>query len=197
MSKQPGFFSRIKALSADQKQLFATALAERMLPNFQLFCAATESEDAAQLQSCLDLLWESSFSRRLKLNYELQIEKLEGITPDPDEHDMYGVYPAMDAVVAVSTIFIAMQQKVEEDLINVSKLSSSTVTNYIEVTEMPELEGRALDDFIFAHEMMQEEKSIQGQLLEWVESEPNIDDIKEMRREIRDAGVSNIGVSLD
>ncbi|BDY03914.1 YjaG family protein [Ferrimonas sp. YFM] len=196
MSKTPGFFSRIKALSADQKRLFATALAERMLPNFQLFCAATESEGADQLQVSLDLLWESCFTQRLKLAMEQQIEKLEAITPDPEQHDMYGVYPAMDAVVAVSTIFIAMQQKVEEDLINVSKLSSSTVTNYIEVTEMPELEGRALDDFIFNHEMMQEEKSIQSQLLDWVESEPSSEEIKEMRKEIRSSGVSNIGISL-
>ncbi|TKB49220.1 DUF416 family protein [Ferrimonas sediminicola] len=196
MSKTPGFFSRIKALSPDQKRLFATALAERMLPNFQLFCHATDSEGADQLPLSLDLLWESCFSQRLKLALEQQIEKLEAITPDPDDHDMYGVYPAMDAVVAVSTIFIAMQQKVEEDLVNVSKLSSSTVTNYIEVTEMPELTGRELDDFIFAHEMMQEEKSIQAQLLTWVESQPSPDEIKEMRREIRGSGVSNIGISL-
>ncbi|WP_028113859.1 YjaG family protein [Ferrimonas kyonanensis] len=196
MSKAPGFFSRIKALSPEGKRLFATALAERMLPNFQLFCAALDNNDHAQLQSSLDLLWESCFSRRLKLSYELQLEKLEAITPEPDDHDMYGVYPAMDAVVAVSTIFIAMQQKIEDDLINVSKLSSSTVTNYIEVVEEPELEGKALDDFIFAHEMMQQEKAIQQQLLEWVESEPNTDDIKEMRRDIRQAATSNIGISL-
>lgn len=198
MSKKPGFFKRLKELSQPQKQLFATALCQRMLPNYQLFCEVCEFGDAKVLSTALDLLWQSMYDKKLKLNIDIHLQRLEDNTPEPESFDVYGVYPALDAIVAVSSLLSAIQSKVEDDIINISKLSSSTVANYIEASSNIELEGDALDDYIFAHEVMQEEQALQGSLLDIIEANPKLgpEFIKALRKEVVMADVSNIGVSL-
>ncbi|SHI27565.1 YjaG family protein [Ferrimonas marina] len=199
MTAKTGFFSRVKALNEKQKVLFAIALAERMLPNYLLYAQITEQEDSAKATTILDMLWQSLYTRNLKLNYERMQDQLEELMPNTEAEEFYGVYPATDALMALSTILTAMQQKVDTDLINVSKLSSSTVAAFIEASEQPEVETEeALDDFVFQHPLMAEERAIQGQLLDWVESPEatDTDAIKGLRKELRDEGVSNIGVTL-
>ncbi|QSX29106.1 MULTISPECIES: YjaG family protein [Shewanella] len=197
MSEKPGFFKRLKALSLPQKQLFATALCQRMYPNYQLFAEVCEFGDAKLLDTVLNLLWQSLYDRKLKLNLEMYLEKLDEITPDPENFDVYGAYPAMDAIVAVSALLGALQSKIEEDITNISKLSSSTVANYIEAISDTDLEDDALDDFIYGHEAMVEERELQAWLLDLVEDNPEMDAdfIKALRKELVSQGVSNIGIS--
>lgn len=198
MTKQLGFFKRLKALELPQKKLFAIALCQRMLPNYQLFSDVCEFGDPQVLHTLLNLLWQSMYDTKLKLNIDLQLERLEINTPEPADFDMYGVYPAMDATVALTSLISAMQSKIEDDIINVSKLSSSTVANYIEATCDIEFDKEsALDDYIFEHEVMQEEKEMQNTLLDIIEAQvkitPNF--IKDFRRDIVAVGISNIGIS--
>ncbi|WP_298442661.1 YjaG family protein [uncultured Ferrimonas sp.] len=199
MSAKPGFFNRIKALDTWQKTLLAAALTERMLPNYQLFAQITEQEDADKPAIALDLLWQSLYDRKFKLNLERLINQMDELVPDPEQHEFYGVYPATDLLTSLSTIFTALQQKIETDLVNISKLSSSTVAAFIEASEQPDIDNDdALDDFIFEHELMAQERDIQEQLLEFVEQQNGVwpDAIKGLRKELRDIGVSNIGISL-
>lgn len=199
MTAKPGFFNRIKALNSKQLTLFAVALSERMLPNYLLFAQITEQADSQKASTIQDILWQSLYTRNFKLNYERMQDQLELLIPEPDAHDFYGVYPATDALVAMITILTAMEQKVDTDLINISKLSSSTVAAFIEASEQPELESEeALDDFVFAHPLMAEEREIQNQLLEWVEQQDPMDPeaVKALRKELRDEGVSNLGITL-
>ncbi len=199
MSKKPGFFKRLKELSQPQKQLFATALCQRMLPNYQLFSEVSEFGDAKVLNTALELLWQSLYDKKLKLNIDIHLQRLEDNTPEPENFDMYGVYPALDAVVAITSLLSAIQSKVEDDIINISKLSSSTVANYIEASSDVALEGDKLDDYIFAHEVMQEEQALQAQLLDIVEDNPKMgpEFIKGLRKELVAAGISNIGISFE
>ena len=201
MSNKPGFFKRLKALSLPQKQLFATALCQRMLPNYQLFSEVCEFGEPKVLSTVLDLLWQSQYDRKLKFNYDIHLQRLDENTPEPADFEAYGVYPAMDAAVALSTLLGGIQAKIEEDITNVSKLSSSTVANYIEAISVEELENvmneDAVEEFVFNHAVMQEEKYLQGVLLDVIEENSKItpEFIKELRKEIVDAGVSNIGIS--
>ncbi|GGI68746.1 YjaG family protein [Shewanella gelidii] len=197
MSHKPGFFKRLKALELSQKQLFALCLCQRMFPNYQLFSELSEFGDSKVLDTVLNLLWQSQYDKKLKLNIDIYLQRLEDNTPEPEDFDAYGVFPALDAVVAITTLLGAIQGKLEEDLINISKLSSSTVANYIEATCDQELSESDLDDYVFGHEVMQEEKSIQGQLLEVIEDNPRItaDFVKALRKELVTDAISNIGIS--
>ncbi|MGS0673472.1 YjaG family protein [Shewanella sp. 0m-4] len=197
MTNKQGFFKRLKALELPQKKLFAVALCQRMLPNYQLFSEVCEFGDPKVLDTLLNLLWQSMYDSKLKLNIDIYLERLEANTPEPADFDVYGVYPAMDAAVALTSLISALQSKVEEDIVNISKLSSATVANYIEATCEQEFDNEdALDDYIFSHEVMQEEKEMQSSLLEIIEENPNMkaEFIKELRREIVEIGVSNIGI---
>ncbi|MCL2917651.1 YjaG family protein [Shewanella litorisediminis] len=198
MSSKPGFFKRLKALSLLQKQLFAVALCQRMYPNYQLFSEVCEFGDPKVLDTVLNLLWQSLYDRKLKLNLELHTNRLEEVIPEPENFDVYGVYPAMDAVVALISLLSGIESKIEEDITNISKLSSATVANYIEAISDVELEDEALDDFVFAHEAMVAERELQGSLLELIEDNPDMsaDFIKALRKELVSSGVSNIGISL-
>lgn len=198
MTNKPGFFKRVKALDLQQKKVFAIALCQRMLPNYQLFSEVCEFGDPQVLDTALSLLWQSIYDKKLKLNIDIYLERLELITPDPANFDAYGVYPAMDATTAIIALLSAIQSKVEEDIVNISKLSSSTVANYIEAISDVELDDDAFDDYIFNHEVMVEEKELQNTLLQLIEDNPklNADFVKSLRKEIIAAGVSNIGIGL-
>lgn len=198
MTNKTGFFQRLKGLTLAQKKLFAIALCQRMLPNYQLFSEVCEFGNPKVLDTLLNLLWQSMYDNKLKLNIELQMERIEDNTPEPADFDVYGVYPAMDAAVALTSLLSALESKVEEDITNISKLSSATVANYIEATCEQEFDKESeLDDYIFNHEVMVEEKEMQAILLQAIEENPHLkaDFVKELRREIVTVGISNIGIS--
>ncbi|SQH77808.1 conserved protein of unknown function [Shewanella benthica] len=196
MTNKLGFFKRIKALDLQQKKVFAIALCQRMLPNYQLFSEVCEFGDPQVLDTALSLLWQSIYDKKLKLNIDIYLERLELNTPNPADFDAYGVYPAMDASTAIIALLSAIQSKVEEDIVNISKLSSSTVANYIEAISDVDLDEDAFDDYIFNHEVMVEEKELQSTLLQLIEDNPKLhaDFVKSLRKEIIAAGVSNIGI---
>ncbi len=197
MTKKTGFFKRLKALSLPQKQLFAIALCQRMYPNYQLFSEVCEFGNPQVLDTVLNLLWQKQYDNRLKLNIDIYLERLDQAAPEPRDFDSYGVYPALDAVSALIALLSAIQSKAEDDITNISKLSSSTVANYIEATCDRELTEDALDDYVFAHPAMAEERELQAMLLDVIEENKiTADFVRELRREIIDSGVSNIGVSL-
>jgi uncharacterized protein len=198
MTNKQGFFKRLKALSLPQKQLFSIALCQRMLPNYQLFSEVCEFGEPKVLSTALELLWQSQYDKKLKFNIDVHLQRLEDNTPDPSQFEAYGVYPAMDAAVGIGMLMAAIDGKNEEDIINISKLSSSTVANYIEAISDVSLTDDALDDYVFAHEVMQEEKELQDALLAIIEANPDINAelVKGLRKDVIEAGVSNIGISL-
>ncbi|MGX9461931.1 YjaG family protein [Shewanella sp. A14] len=198
MTSKTGFFKRLKTLSLPQKQLFALALCQRMLPNYQLFSEVCEFGQPQVLSTALDLLWQSQYDKKLKFNVDVHLQRLDENTPEPNEFEAYGAYPAMDAAVAIATLMAAIDGKIEEDITNISKLSSSTVANYIEAISDESLMDEALDEFVFSHPVMEEEKELQGMLLDIIEANPvvNSELVKGLRKEIIEAGVSNIGISL-
>ncbi|NRA55706.1 MAG: YjaG family protein [Gammaproteobacteria bacterium] len=191
MTKQPGFFTRIKQLSFEQKMTFATVLTERMLPNYQLFSQATEFGEPKVLNVIVDIIWQKIAKQRVKFNIEVQLEKLAEQIPEQRDFDCFGVIPAIDTAMAVNTLLVALEQQIDDDLINISKLSSSTVASYITAVE-----GDLTDEDTFDHEMMVEEKALQQYLLERIEQQGNATTpfLKELRKEFNDFGVSNIGI---
>ncbi len=193
MTKKPGFFTRIKDLSFEQQLIFANVLTERMLPNYRLFYESTQFGNPLVLNTIVDLIWQRLSKFQVKLNLEVQQNKLLDETPELNDFDCFGVVPAIDCAMAINTMLVAMEQKMDEDLINISKLSSSTVASYIGAVE-----GDISDEATFDHEMMVEEKALQEYLLERVEKQPKAtpEFLKELRQEFKAFGVSNIGIEF-
>jgi len=193
MIKKPGFFSRIKELSFEQQLLLANVLTERMLPNYRLFSQSVEFGEPKVLDTIVDIIWQKLAKYKVKLNLEVQQEKLFEQTPELADFDCFGVIPAIDCAMAVNTMLVALEQKTDEDLINISKLSSSTVASYIGA-----IEGEISDEALFSHEMMQEERELQDYLLTQVERNPypKPDFLKQLRQEFKGFGISNIGIEV-
>lgn len=62
------------------------------------------------------------------MNFDSQLEKLEEAIPAADDFDMYGVYPAIDACVALSELIHSrLSGETLEHAIEVSKTSITTV----------------------------------------------------------------------
>ena len=94
---------RTERLEARQHLTFMASLCERMYPNYQMFCKQTEFGDPAVYRRILDLVWETLVVKDAKVNFDSQLEKLEEAIPSAEDYDLYGVYPAIDACIALGT----------------------------------------------------------------------------------------------
>ena len=99
-------------LSHWQKIAFSAALLERMLPNYQMFSEAADFGDAKILRNQLYIIWQWLANRNaVKINIDAQLLKLEPETPDPEAFDSFGVFPALDACMALTALWQLMQSK--------------------------------------------------------------------------------------
>lgn len=198
-TKPLSFNQRLRSLSPWQQLAFATALAQRSGLNYRLFCDAVNFGDAGALDKLLGLLWESQLSKEAKINWLVQQEKLPDLQPNPDDFEVYGVYPALDAAMAVELAIEQAWLPDEENAIRASKLSRSTVRNFL-VKQLPE-------DFEQAHEsawlrvqpLMKDENAFQDELLAQVSSAnmPHPVLMRQLRELAYNQGFSNLGISLD
>ncbi|SFX23199.1 YjaG family protein [Marinospirillum alkaliphilum] len=197
--KPPSFNQRLRRLSDWQQLAFATALAQRSAINYQLFSESVAFEGGAELNKLLGLLWESLLVREARINWAVQQEKLPALQPDPAAFDFYGVYPALDAVMALELAVEQRQQPDPDTAVRASKLSRSTVRQFLEM-QLPEtLEEEQVAAWLNAQPLMQDENDFQDELLAQVSSQfqPHPELIRQIRELARNQGVSNLGISLE
>ncbi|WP_218311026.1 YjaG family protein [Alteromonas antoniana] len=184
-------FARVRALDGWRAVAFSAALLERMLPNYQLFCELTEYDDGKTCRNCLDLLWESVKSPKSKINFSVQLEKVELLTPDTQDYDNFGVYPAIDAAIGLAAAVNLAKKDDLQGAVVVSKLSQGSVEAYLLAS------GEATEDDVKAHPLMQFEVEIQNALLDCAEQggrpAETADALKALALE---EGISNIGIDL-
>ncbi len=95
----------IDQLSLWQKTAFSAALIERMLPNYKMFAENAGFGDFQLLRNQLDLIWQRpDKSQKVKINFDVQITKLEEQVPDPQAFDFFGVYPALEPLIKTPSI---------------------------------------------------------------------------------------------
>jgi len=184
-------FGRVRALTDWKAVAFSAALLERMLPNYQLFCDSTGFDDEGACRKCLDLIWEWLSAPKSKINFSLQLEKVEEVTPDTQDYDFYGVYPAIDAAIGLSSALHLLLQQDLQGAVVISKLSQGSVEAYLLMT------GEATDDDVKQHPLMQFEIEVQQELLDSLENlRRNSEHIKSLRALALEAGISNIGLEI-
>ncbi|OCG14133.1 hypothetical protein A9G09_06750 [Gilliamella sp. wkB292] len=187
---------RVEKLAPWQQYLFMVCLCERMYPNYVYYTKQQHNEDDAKsYKNILDLMWESLLVEKVKINFDLQLEKLEAIIPTVNEDSAYMIYPAIDACQALSELIHAhLTGDIAEHTAKVSSISATTVA---------EFEMTKLDTYLSKDEQLNlpgviEEFDLQWEIFRLLreESHDKIDLIKGLKEDIRAAQISNIGVFL-
>ncbi len=186
---------RLEKLESWQHVTFMACLCERMYPNYQMFCLQTEFSDPKVYRSILDLVWETLSVKDSKVNFDNQLEKLEAIIPNSDDYDMYGVYPAIDACIALGELVHSkLSGETLEHTIAVSEISIRTVAMLI----MTQTGKEMSDDELKIVPEIEEEWDIQWEIFRLLAAceERDVDLIKGLRSDLRETGISNIGIEL-
>ncbi len=186
---------RLEKLESWQHVTFMASLCERMYPNYAMFCHEAEFGDAQLYRRMLDLVWETLTVKGAKINFDSQLEKLEEAIPNADDYDMYGVYPAIDACVGLSEVLHAMLSgETLEHAIEVSKTSITTVA----MLEMTQAGREMTDEELKENPAVEEEWDIQWEIFRLLAAceERDVELIKGLRADLREAGTSNIGINI-
>ncbi len=187
---------RLEKLEQWQHITFMAALVERMYPNYAVFCQETDFGEYQVFRHFLDSVWELLTVKNAKINFDAQLEKLESLIPNPDEFDIYLVYPAIEACVAMSTLLHSLMDR---DLIMESVLSVSQ-ESVLSVARLEE----AQTGVVVTNENQKEiasvcaEWDVQWEIFRVLKeaTERDLDMIKGIRSELREDGVSNLGLIL-
>lgn len=189
-------------LSHWQQVAFASALLERMLPNYQMFSDNSQFGDYAILRNQLDLIWQwLDKNTPIKININSQLNKLEEQTPDPENFDAFGVFPALDVCMAMMSLLQLIQSngtdKDLEDITSVSRLSHNSVSYYVELLLLDESETDIQLDAINAHPLAVWEKETQVELFDFLkfaaENKRTCQLAKDM---VLAEGLSNLGIEI-
>lgn len=187
---------RLERLESWQHVTFMAALCERMYPNYALFCRQTEFADGQLYRRILDLVWETLTVKDAKVNFDSQLEKFEEVIPVADDFDLYGVYPAIDACVALSELVHSrLSGETLSHAIAVSEASITTVAMF----EMTQAGHEMSDEALKENPAVEQEWDIQWEIFRLLADceERDIELIKGLRADLREAGCSNIGIFFD
>ncbi|AYH46456.1 MULTISPECIES: YjaG family protein [Dickeya] len=186
---------RLEKLASWQHVTFMACLCERMYPNYHEFCQQTGFGDAQLYRRMLDLVWETLVVKDAKVNFDSQLEKLEDAIPAADDYDIYGVYPAIDACVALSELLHSrLSGETLEHAVTISETSIRTVA----MLEMTQAGREMTDEELKVVPAVEEEWDIQWEIFRLLADceERDVELIKGLRADLREAGISNIGINL-
>lgn len=187
---------RLEKLDTWQHITFMAALVERMYPNYAVFCQQTGFAEPQPFRQLLDAVWEILTVKNAKIDFERQLEKLEEMIPTTEEFDIYLVYPAIDACVAMSTLLHTLLDRdlMMESVLKISQQSVATVAQLEEAQSGVEVTNDNQKEI----ETVCGEWDVQWEIFRALKEaqERDIEMIRGIRTELREDGVSNLGLSL-
>lgn len=190
-------FQQIRELPFHHQALLACYLCARMKPNYDMFHQVTEFGDPKVLAGALDVVWHW-LGHGGKANFARWQEKVDEVTPSEHQYDVLGVYPAMEACVAISTMLQGLLDRESKPLLDVAKVSQGSVTHFIELTDGAELDAEARAHLLREHELIGYEVDVQQAMVSWLAEYPEVDAalVKEVREHLAEEEVSNLGLAL-
>jgi hypothetical protein len=200
MNSKANNFQLMRGLGFYQQAAIAATLLERMIPSYQLFAEVSQFGDAALPRHVLDLVWEWLQVRRAKINFDKLQEELELITPEVNNFDMFGVYPALDAMTALDTMLNGITQQDSTDFIDVAKISQASVARLIE-HESADLDittEAELKKVVREHELMHYEMDCLAELIALVQPIQSFGraEVQQLKSWVQEQGVTNLGMEL-
>jgi len=190
-------------LSHWQQVAFASAVIERMLPNYQMFSEGSEFGSYAVLRNQLDLIWQwLDKNNKIKININAQLNKLEEQTPDPEAFDSFGVFPALDVCMAMMSLWQLMQtngtDKDHEDINSVSRLSQNSVNYYVELLLIEEDGEDTQMENINEHPLIVWEKETQDELFDFLKFAAETKRSCQLATDmVLSEGLSNLGIAVE
>ncbi|AXW86636.1 hypothetical protein AU509_16250 [Lonsdalea britannica] len=186
---------RLEKLESWQHVTFMASLCERMYPNYHEFCRQTEFGDAQVYRRILDLIWETLVVKDAKVNFDLQLEKLEDAVPSAEDYDLYGVYPAIDACIALGEL---VHSRLSGETLSHAIVISETSIRTVAMLEMTQAGREMTDEELKVIPAIEEEWDLQWEIFRLLAAceERDIELIKGLRADLREAGSSNIGINL-
>jgi len=193
-------------LSQWQQIAFSAALLERMIPNYKMFAEHAEFGEFSVLKNQLSLIWQwLDKNNRCKINFSAQLTKLEEQIPNPEHFDSFGVFPALDVCMALMSLLQAMQDKDDDAFATVGHLSYNSVSYYVELMLMQELDEKSLESTeveiselaINEHPLMQWEEATQNELFNFMLDAPeNKNTCIKAKALVLEEGISNLGIEI-
>lgn len=186
---------RLEKLESWQHLTFMASLCERMYPNYQMFCLQSGFGEPQIYRKILDLVWETLVIKDAKVNFDSQLEKLEEAIPSAEDYDLYGVYPAIDACIALGEL---IHSRLSGETLSHAIAISETSIRTVAMLEMTQAGREMTDEELKVIPAVEEEWDIQWEIFRLLADceERDLELIKGLRSDLREAAVSNIGINL-
>ena len=193
------FLKAVSQLQGWREYTFLLALAERSFPNYALFADAVGMKTGAKMRQLLDVGWDMLQDNASETAIPQLLAKLETLSPDVDAYDAYGVYPAFDFCQLMEQALLNRMNPAKHRATDASQLATSTVMNFIEVSEGDGLSDDELVRLLDHHPLMKEDKLFQRDLVLSFKRQrtPTESFVERTRLEAANDGVSNLGISLN
>ncbi|CUS47627.1 MAG: protein of unknown function DUF416 [Idiomarinaceae bacterium HL-53] len=190
-------FQRIRVLDASLQAVMAAYLCERLLPNYDLFTRHIEFGETKVLRGLLNAVWDK-LSVNKGSDWERWQEKLETVTPNEQDFDVLGVYPAIAACTALSSLVQGIADRETAPLLDVAKISQGSVAHFLELGECADIaDAEQRQQTIEQHELMAYELATQEAMVSFLEENSKVSKelVREVRYIAREEGHSNLGLA--
>jgi uncharacterized protein YjaG (DUF416 family) len=193
------FLKALAQLQGWRECAFLLALAERSFPNYALFADAVGLKTGAKMRQLLDLAWDMLQKEASEAAIPQLLSKLETLSPNVDDYDAYGVYPAFDFCQLLEQALLNRLNPNKHRATEASRLATATVMNFIEMSEGEDLPEDELVRLLDHHPLMKEDKMFQRDLVLALKRQrvPRASFIADLKAEAANDGVSNLGIALD
>lgn len=194
------FHKAVAQLRGWREYAFLLALAERSFPNYALFSEAVGLKTAAKMRQLMDMAWEQLLKKNaVQAALPQMLVRLEKLSPDPQDFDAYGVYPALDFCHLLEQALLCRVNPERHRASEASRLATDTVIRFIEFTEGGELDEEQLVRLLDHHPLMKEDKLFQRELVLSLKRQRVPDErfVAALRKGAANDGVSNLGVALE
>lgn len=183
----------LTALAPWQQTLYATAMAQGLLPHWRLYAQLQQQDESAPL-GALEMLWTRLLGQG-KGNPEVQLTRLEPLLEQLDDAS-FGGQLARDALLAIMAALQCAQNGEPEEAQAAADLSLASVAQYLAV-QAESGPGEAEQE-PSNHPLWQAEVALQAQLLEQISRlvTPKPSAIKALKELAQRQGASPIGVTL-
>ena len=193
------FLKAVSQLQGWRECAFLLALAERSFPNYALFADAVGLKTGAKMRQMLDLGWDLLQKNVPESGIPQLLAKLEALSPDVNAYDAYGVYPAFDFCQLLEQALLNRLNPAKHRATDASLMATSTVMNFIELSEGEDLDEDGLVRLLDQHPLMKEDKTFQRELLLDLKRQrtPTDQFVARLRENAANEGISNLGISLN